>query len=107
MVLWASEACFMRTGSLTWRALLAVAILSLLSTADAGAGARPAPPGWRPPDSNAWLAGTPKYVVMLIVDGGVPSYLKLGDFPHIAALAREGTVYTNAWDGILESETPT
>lgn len=97
----------MRTGSLSGRVLVAVAILSLLSATGVIAGSRPAPPGWQPPDGNAWTAASPKYVVMLILDGGVPAYLKLGDFPHIAALAREGTRYSNAWDGILESETPT
>jgi arylsulfatase A-like enzyme len=65
------------------------------------------PPGWQPPAaSNTWQA-RPRYVVLLVLDGGLPAYLKLGAFPHIAALMRRGVTYRNAWDGMLESETPT
>ena len=53
------------------------------------------------------LVQRPKYVVMLVLDGTPPSYFKLADFPHLAALQRQGVTYDRAWDGMLETETPT
>jgi arylsulfatase A-like enzyme len=65
------------------------------------------PPGWQPPAASQTWQARPRYVVLLVLYGGLPSYLKLGAFPHIRALMRRGVVYSNAWDGMLESETPT
>ncbi len=53
------------------------------------------------------LLARPKYVVLLVLDGSPPAYFDLADFPHLAALERTGTVYDQAWDGMLETETPT
>jgi hypothetical protein len=53
------------------------------------------------------LAQHPKYVVMLVLDGTPPGYFHLANFPHIAALQRQGVTYDSAWDGMLETETPT
>jgi Type I phosphodiesterase / nucleotide pyrophosphatase len=65
------------------------------------------PPGWQPPNVYTSIGAHPRYVFVFVIDGGIPSYLKLGDFPHIAGLSREGITYTRAWDGMLETETPT
>lgn len=51
-------------------------------------------------------SAVPKYVVILVLDGGRPDYLTVPGIPHVQALMRNGTVYSNAFDGILESETP-
>ncbi len=64
-------------------------------------------PGQEPPNPFASLQARPKYVVLLVLDGGLPTYFRLGDFPHLKALQRDGTTYTSAWDGMLETETPT
>jgi predicted AlkP superfamily pyrophosphatase or phosphodiesterase len=49
---------------------------------------------------------TPKYLVMLVLDGARPSYLDLGPLPHLDALRQDGMQYDRAFAGILESETP-
>ena len=89
------------------RPLVALSILLLLPRHDALASRHPAPPGWQPPGQFAALQHRPQYVVLLILDGGLPSYLKLADFPHVRELIRRGVSYTRAWDGLLETETPT
>lgn len=48
----------------------------------------------------------PKYLVLMVLDGARPDYLSATSLPHLDALARQGTEYTQAFDGILESETP-
>jgi arylsulfatase A-like enzyme len=48
----------------------------------------------------------PKYLVVLVLDGGEPGYLRLGSLPHLDALQKQGVSYDNAFAGILESETP-
>src|SRR5690349_11787530 len=50
---------------------------------------------------------SPKYMVVLVLDGGRPDYLSVPGIPHVRALMQNGTVYSNAFDGVLESETPT
>lgn len=62
---------------------------------------------WPPSRALPALAQKPQYVVTLILDGGIPPYFHLADFPHLAGLERQGVTYTHAWDGMLESETPT
>lgn len=47
-----------------------------------------------------------KYLVLLVLDGARPDYFGLTSLPHMDALAAAGTQFTNAFDGILESETP-
>jgi Type I phosphodiesterase / nucleotide pyrophosphatase len=54
----------------------------------------------------ASAASRAKYVVLFVLDGAQPSYLHISGIPHVKALMRNGTEYTNAWAGILESETP-
>ncbi len=49
---------------------------------------------------------TPKYLVLLVLDGARPDYFGLTALPHVDALRASGTQYTEAFDGILESETP-
>jgi arylsulfatase A-like enzyme len=48
----------------------------------------------------------PSYVVLIVLDGARPDYFSTPNIPHIKALMQNGTQYTNAWAGILESETP-
>src|SRR5436305_13800661 len=98
---------WMRIRTAVGRALTFSAILSLVLASDALASPRLPPPGWQPPRTTSWTGAVPKHAVILVIDGGVPSYLTLGDFPHLATLEAEGTQYTNAWSGLLESETPT
>ncbi len=53
------------------------------------------------------LAPKPRYLALFVLDGGKPDYLKVRNTPNLHALMARGTVYRNAFDGILESETPT
>lgn len=50
--------------------------------------------------------GTPRYLVLMVLDGGRPDYFGLTHLPHVDKLRRNGIQYTRAIDGILESETP-
>jgi arylsulfatase A-like enzyme len=52
------------------------------------------------------LTATPKYLVVLVLDGAMPSYFDLGPLPHLDALRQNGILYDRAFAGILESETP-
>ncbi|MDQ2744803.1 MAG: alkaline phosphatase family protein [Chloroflexota bacterium] len=89
------------------RAAIVALILLLLFVPGARAFEGQGPVGWQPPNQFSHLSDQPRYVVLIIIDGGLPAYLKLADFPHLAALERHGIMYTHAWDGILETETPT
>jgi Type I phosphodiesterase / nucleotide pyrophosphatase len=95
-----------RTGT-ALLALLIMASMFLPSGLGVRASVGSQPPPGPPPGSPAALTARPKYVFVLVLDGGLPSYLRLGSFPHIASLVRQGTTYTSAWDGMLETETPT
>jgi predicted AlkP superfamily pyrophosphatase or phosphodiesterase len=53
-------------------------------------------------DSSA----TPKYLVLITMDGFRPDYLSLAPMHHLRALMNAGTYYDTAWDGQLESTTP-
>jgi arylsulfatase A-like enzyme len=44
---------------------------------------------------------------VIVLDGGLPAYLNLANFPHVSQLLQNGVTYTNAFDGMLETETPT
>jgi Type I phosphodiesterase / nucleotide pyrophosphatase len=46
------------------------------------------------------------YVVLIVLDGARPEYFNVSGIPHVRSLMRNGTQYTNAFAGILESETP-
>src|SRR5579884_3614848 len=46
------------------------------------------------------------YVVLIVMDGARQEYLNLSGLTNIHSLMRNGTQYTNAFTGILESETP-
>lgn len=89
------------------RAAIVVLVSLLIAIPNVSAFVRRAPPGWQPGGRYGALASRPQYVVLLVLDGGLPSYFKLANFPHLAALARNGVAYTRAWDGMLETETPT
>jgi arylsulfatase A-like enzyme len=45
-------------------------------------------------------------VVLIVLDGAQPEYFSTPAIPHVRALIRNGVEYTNAFAGILESETP-
>lgn len=63
--------------------------------------------GALPPGRLIGLAPvTPKYLVLLVLDGARPDYFGLTALPHVDALRAAGTQYNKAFDGILESETP-
>lgn len=64
-----------------------------------------APAGHQVLASQAFAA-KPQYLVLFVIDGGRPDYLKVRNTPNLHALMARGTVYRNAFDGILESETP-
>jgi arylsulfatase A-like enzyme len=58
---------------------------------------------WTPtPDAAASLP----YVVLIVLDGARSEYLNVSGIPHVRSLIRNGIQYTNAFAGILESETP-
>lgn len=46
------------------------------------------------------------YVVLFVLDGARPEYFDVPGIPHVRSLIRNGTQFTNAFAGILESETP-
>lgn len=52
-------------------------------------------------------AATPKYLVLMVLDGARPDYFGVTALPHVDALVQQGTQFTNAFAGILEAETPT
>ena len=60
-----------------------------------------------PPGGVAFSSTTPKYLVLMVLDGARPDYFGLTPLPHVDALREEGTEYTKAITGVLESETPT
>src|SRR5579875_1235310 len=49
---------------------------------------------------------TPKYLVLMVLDGARPDYFNITKLPHFDALRAQGTTFTNSFDGILEAETP-
>jgi arylsulfatase A-like enzyme len=97
----------LRKCSLGLRALLALAIFLLIPGRASSAVATRTGRFVDPANPVPLLAEHPRYVVMLVLDGALPSYFKLADFPHIAALQQQGVTYDSAWDGMLETETPT
>jgi hypothetical protein len=48
----------------------------------------------------------PRYLVLIVLDGARPDYFGLAALPHVDALRKSGTQFTQAIDGILEAETP-
>jgi hypothetical protein len=60
-----------------------------------------APPGGSIPSPRP-----AKYLVLIVLDGARPDYFNLTRMPHVDALRATGAQFTNAFDGILESETP-
>jgi hypothetical protein len=71
------------------------------------AGHAPRALGLAAPAARSTLAiAKPTYLVLLVVDGAKPDYFTVPNIPHIDALRKSGTWYTNAMAGILESETP-
>ena len=46
------------------------------------------------------------YIVLIVLDGARTEYFNVSGIPHVRSLMRNGTQYTNAFAGILESETP-
>jgi arylsulfatase A-like enzyme len=46
------------------------------------------------------------YVVLIVLDGARPDYFTVPGIPHVTSLIRNGVRYSNAFAGILESETP-
>lgn len=47
-----------------------------------------------------------RYLVLIVLDGARPDYFGLASLANVDALRAGGTQYTNAMDGILETETP-
>jgi Type I phosphodiesterase / nucleotide pyrophosphatase len=58
---------------------------------------------WEPARSAA--ASLP-YVALIVLDGARSEYFNVSGIPHVRSLMRNGMQYTNAFAGILESETP-
>lgn len=46
------------------------------------------------------------YVVLIVLDGARPGYFSVPGIPHVRALMSGGSWFSNAFTGILESETP-
>jgi hypothetical protein len=62
-----------------------------------------------PPSAHGRASAPPiqaRYLVLFVLDGGRDDYFGLTPLPHVDALRDRGVQYTNALDGILESETP-
>ena len=60
----------------------------------------------KPIHSLASTGTSAKYLVLIVLDGARPDYFTVPGIPHVRALMRNGTTYSNASAGILESETP-
>jgi hypothetical protein len=60
----------------------------------------------RPMPARTPIPPSAQYVVLVVLDGAQPGLLKLPNLPHVHALVNSGVRYTQAWAGILESETP-
>jgi len=56
-----------------------------------------------PPTS---ASSKPINLVLIVLDGARPAYIKVSHLPHLQSLIHRGTQFDNAWAGILESETP-
>lgn len=63
-------------------------------------------PAAKPTLHPAAPKGPARYMVLIVLDGARPDYFTVPGIPHVRALMRTGTVFTNAFAGILESETP-
>src|SRR5947209_18989008 len=63
---------------------------------------------WQPSTGNAARARgvTPKYLVLIVMDGFRPDYMTLAPMHHLHALRHAGTSYDTAWVGDVESMTP-
>ena len=48
----------------------------------------------------------PDHLLLIVLDGARPDYFNVSGIPTLQSLIRNGTQYTNAFAGILESETP-
>jgi hypothetical protein len=57
-------------------------------------------------DAARGSAASLPYVVLIVLDGGRPEYFDVPGIPHVQSMIRNGTLYNNAFAGILESETP-
>lgn len=59
--------------------------------------------------SRARSAASPpdRYLVLIVMDGFRPDYMKLAPMHHLHMLMRAGASYSRAWVGQLETETPT
>jgi len=82
----------------------ALAVLLVISTTTAIRSA--IRPGTTASASPATAPQRPSYLVLLVLDGGRPDYLTLAHFHHLDNLIARGTQFSNAFDGILEAETP-
>lgn len=82
---------------------LCAAVSLLLSSSTVGAAPNITGQGGDPPTVDLAAA---RYVVLIVLDGARPDYLKVAPLPHLDALIAQGTEYTGALTGILESETP-
>ena len=47
-----------------------------------------------------------KYLAIIVIDGCRSDYLSYGHLPNLQSMIGRGTLYTNAWAGIMESITP-
>lgn len=61
--------------------------------------------------SNGWArgdnAGPDRYLVLIVMDGFRPDYMRAAPMRHLHQLMHSGMTYTRAWVGQLETETPT
>jgi predicted AlkP superfamily pyrophosphatase or phosphodiesterase len=78
--------------SMKWLVVLLMPVSLIAGTVMVRATAAPTSPG--------------TYLVLIVLDGAQPSDLSVPNTPHVQALIKNGTQYTNAFAGILESETP-
>jgi hypothetical protein len=59
-----------------------------------------------PRAASVTTPGVARYLVLMVLDGARPDYFNVANLPHLDALRSSGTTFTNAFDGILEAETP-
>ena len=95
------------------RALITLALMGLLvgslfiTVVQGNDPAAVAPNVARADVSTQTAPATPRYAVIIVLDGARPDYFSIKGIPHLRALMKGGSWYTNAIAGDLESETPT
>lgn len=93
--------------SVDWKQLLPATDVHAQNSAAGQNSATGTSPTPTPAPSPTAAPPKPTHVIVFVLDGARPDYFNVPGIPHVRALMKRGTVYTDAFAGVLESETPT